>query len=573
MTRPWTLLLVGIAGCSFSSSEMAMVIDNSCVDDTGCQQGVCSDRICIDDSGASVEVAIEVLRSSSDVWGLTPASWAFGAEQASSPTTRDLQLPATRQVRGTVRWNDLRIPATLRFVRRMADSVQSLTPVAVEAQTLREEAGADELTRFDFSAILVAQETYDVVVLPSTDMVMAATGEASAPALRSLPPLYLELVIDDGDPGEPFRFDIEFPSDLASPCTTSEDTGCTLEAEVLSVDGLTELPEAGLQVRAIEMETGRIVSSIGETDETGRVSIRISDTAADYWIRITSSVGRAPFPAVSVDPDVVFDSQSETRFIYIPRLPPVRYTGTVRDANDAAVPGATLRFLSTGIFGGSQLGLEGSFSGSATTNEDGTFSVELLPGYYSISVTPPADVENNWGVLTTEALLVGEQLTAAEAFIVPPQIGLQGLVTTFRDEAASGVTIVARARSHADSIAMHRSQEVVSNSIGAFAMTVDEGIYDLQVRVPSETGFAWLIEPNLAMSGDRGDLSRSYRLVPPIPVRGFLRASDGSPAAGALIRGYLSIDDGGGSRRIQIAETTSREDGSYELLIAPGLGE
>lgn len=573
MTRLSALLLFGIAGCSFSSSEMASVIDNSCAGDSDCEQGVCSDRICIDDSGASVDVAIEVLRSSSDVWGLTPASWAFAAGPASGVTVRDLDLPPTRQVRGSVRWNDLRIPATLRFVRRMDGPVQSLTPVAVEAQTLRQEGGVDGLTSFDFSAVLVAHETYDVVVLPSTDMVMEDTGEASAPALRSLPPLYLQLAIDDADPGEPFRFDIEFPSDLASPCTTAQDTGCTLEAQVLSVDGLAAIPEAGLQVRAIEMETGRVVSSIGETDESGRVAIRISDTATDYWIRITSSVGRAPFPAVSIDPEVVFANQSETKFIYIPRLPPVRFTGRVRDANDAAVPGATVRFLSTGIFGGSQLGLEGSFSGSATTNEDGNFDVELLPGYYTISVTPPVDVENNWGVLVTEAPLVGDQVTATEALIVPPQVGLRGWVTTFRDETAPGVTIVARARSDGDSIAMHRSQEVVSNSIGAFAMTVDEGIYDMQVRVPSETGFAWLIERNLSIDVARGDLTRSYRLVPPIPLRGFVRASDGTPAAGALIRGYVVIDDGGESRRIQIAEATSREDGSYELLIAPGLDE
>lgn len=573
MTRLWTLLSLGIAGCSFSSSEMALVIDNSCAGDTGCEQGVCSDRICIDDSGASVDVAIEVLRSSSDVWGLTPASWAFGAEPASGATVRDLDLPATRQVRGAVRWNDLRIPATLRFVRHMDGPVQSLTPVAVEAQTLREEGGVDGLTSFDFSAILVAHETYDVVVLPSTDMVMQDTGEASAPALRSLPPLYLQLAIDDANPGEPFRFDIEFPSDLASPCTTTENTGCTLHAQVISVDGVEAILEPGLQVRAIEMETGRVVSSIGETDESGRVAIRINDTATDYWIRITSSVGRAPFPTVSVDAEVVFENQSETKLIYIPRLPPVQFTGRVRDTNDAAVPGATVRFLSTGIFGGSQLGLEGSFSGSATTNEDGTFGVELLPGRYTISVTPPANVDNNWGVLVAEAPLLGDQVTATEALIVPPQIGLRGWVTTFRDETAPGVTIVARARSPADSIAMHRSQEVVSNSIGAFAMTVDEGIYDLQLRVPSESGFAWVIERNLSMTADRGDLTRSYRLAPPIPVRGFVRASDGSPAAGALIRGYVLIYDGGESRRMQIAEATSREDGSYELLIAPGLDE
>ena len=82
---------------------------------------------------------------------------------------------------------------------------------------------------------------------------------------------------------------------------------------------------------------------------------------------------------------------------------------------------------------------------SATTNEDGSFGAELLPGFYSISVTPPEDVDNSWGILPAEAL-VGEGLTEAETLVVPSQIRLRGQVTTFSDESASGVTILARAR-------------------------------------------------------------------------------------------------------------------------------
>jgi hypothetical protein len=143
-------------------------------------------------------------------------------------------------------------------------------------------------------------------------------------------------------------------------------------------------------------------------------------------------------------------------------------------------------------------------------------------------------------------------------------------VTTFRDEPAPGLTVVARARSAPDTVALHRSQEVVSNSIGAFAMTVDDGVYDMLVKVPPETGFAWLVEPDLPVNAQTGDLARLYRLAPPIVMRGFVRASDGSPVPDAAIRGYVLSDAQGQPRRIQIAETASREDGSYQLLIAPG---
>jgi len=568
MRACFILMLLVAAGCNFGESEL-QTIENSCANNADCVEGVCDGEICIDDSGVAVGVAIEVLRGSSEQQLAMPASWAFATESFSGANTRDLILPATRQVRGTVRWDGLPVPATLRFVRRMADSVAPLSPVPVEVDTLRETAAGDGEADYDFTAVLVAGETYDVAVLPSTDMVMAPgepSAEASAPAIRSLPPLYLELFVEDGDLAVPVRFDIAFPAGLTNSCADAEDTGCKLEAVVLSSDGEMKVPEQGLQVRAIDRQTARVVSSIGETDENGRFLIRIGDARSGYLIRITSSAASDPFPSVSVEPQVAFEGES----IDIRRLEPVQFSGRVRDSDDRPVPGATVRFLSTDIFEGSQPGLEGSFSGSATTNEEGTFRTELLPGEYAITVTPPEDVENTWGILATESR-VDEDLTDAGTLIVPSQFSLRGLVATFDDELAAGVTVLARARHGPDS-SVHRSQETVSDDLGAFAMSVDTGFYDMQVKVSSESGFAWLVEPELVMSAERGDLARSYRLDPPIAVRGVIRTSDGQAVPDAQIRAYvMTSSEGAASRTIQVAETVSGEDGSYRLLIAPRL--
>jgi hypothetical protein len=450
----------------------------------------------------------------------------------------------------------------------MAGAVAPLTPVPVEVDTFREPAGEDGPEGYDYSTVLVAGETYDVVVLPSSDMVMTP-AEAAAPAIRSLPPLYLELRIDDGDLVEAFRFDVTFSAELAEACTENIDIGCTLVAEVLSVDGEEKLPAAGLQVRAIDKNSARVVSSIGETDEFGSVAIRINDSTTEYWIRLTSRSDGDPFPAASVDPAVPLADDP----IEIPRLDPVQFTGRVRDVDDSPVPAATVRFLSIGIFSGSQLGLEGSFSASATTDEDGSFDAELLPGTYSIAVTPPEAVESAWGILVT-TLPVAEDVTEAGTLIVPAQISLRGQVTTFSEESAPGVTILARARLGEDSAGPNRSQEAVSSDMGAFAMSVDAGLYDMHVQMSSETGFAWLLEPELAMSEASGDLERGYRLDPPIPVRGVIRASNGEVVPNALIRAYVFTSaEGDASRPIQVAETVSGEDGSYRLLIDPRLDD
>ena len=209
--KPWCpLALVLLFGCSFDSGSVP-TIDNSCTSDSGCSEGVCDADICIDESGTTVDLAIEVLGGATEMQVVTPASWAFAAEPATGSSSRDLVLPATRQVLGTVRWNGVRVPATLRFVRKMDDAVASLAPVAIEVDTLREPLGATRSEADDFSTILVAGATYDLVVLPSSDMVMVAAQEP-APAIRTLPPLYLVLPIERGDPGDPFRLDVSFPA-------------------------------------------------------------------------------------------------------------------------------------------------------------------------------------------------------------------------------------------------------------------------------------------------------------------------------------------------------------------------
>jgi len=568
MTSLFAIVLCLLAACSFESVTPLETVSNRCGGDADCQAGVCDGNICIDDSGATVEIAVEVLGSSSEAQRAIPASWAFSLESYTGSNARDFVLPATREVQGTVRWDGLRVPATVRFVRRMASAVEPLQPVPVEADTLREPVGGPGPEGYDFSTVLVAGEMYDVVVLPTSDMVTSPM-DASAPAIRSLPPLYLEASVQGGDPADPFRFDISFPVGLETECSDERKTNCTLAADVASFDGEVELPEPGLQVRAIDEVTGRVVSSIGETDAWGRFAIRIGDATPDYLIRVTSSVGAEPFPAVSVDPDVAFAGDPDRKVIRIPRLSPVQFTGRVSDEAGSAVPGATVRFLSNSVFDYSELGLRGSFSGSATTNEDGTFGAELLSGFYSITVTPPDDSSSSWGVLSSEAL-VGEEVSVAEALVVPSKVELFGSVSTFKEEAAAGVPVLARARLNSTLGSMHRSQEAVSNSQGGFTMGMDLGLYDMHIKVPSETGYAWLVEPALVMDND---LARTYRLDPPLRVEGLVRASDGNGVPGALIRAYVLADDGTSKRPVQVAETVADEEGNYRLLIAPRLGD
>jgi hypothetical protein len=560
----WPIAL--IAACSFDSEPVAFQsVDNGCIADADCPDGSCDGNICIDDTNATVEVVIEVSRSSTEAQSMTPTSWAFPSARFQGSTVRDLILPEIREVRGNVRWDGLRVPASLRFTRRTEGELDPPSGGATEIDTLRE-PGADGLgAPFDFSTVLVAGETYDVVVTPSSDMVMSPSDDATAPAVRALPPLYLEVAVEKGDSGTPFRFDVSFPSNLDDLCVERQSAPCSLRAKIVSFDG--ELPQAepGLQVRAVDKGTGRVVSSIGQTDELGDFAIRLGEDADDYFIRVTSTAGRDPFPSVSVDPDLAL---ADGNIVYVPRLERTRFTGQVRDEDGTPVPGASVRFSSNSIFDESQLGLEGSFAASTTTDQEGSFGTELLPGYYAVTVTPPEDATRLWGVLLAYAL-VGKELTVSEALIVPTRAELLGWIRTFRQEAAVGVSVLARARPEMGRPALHRSQEAVSNSLGRFAMQVDPGLYDLHVQVPAQSGYPWLVEPGLSVSET---LARTYRLPPPVPIEGTVQSNDGTLVPGALIRAYVAVEDGETSRLVQVAETTSDQQGAYRLLIAPQLG-
>ena len=111
----------------------------------------------------------------------------------------------------------------------------------------------------------------------------------------------------------------------------------------------------------------------------------------------------------------------------------------------------------------------------------------------------------------------------------------------------------------------------MSTDEGSFRLSVDAGRYDTLIKIAEATGLPWLVEPELVMSAERGDISREYQLPPPIVVRGRVQASGGDAIAGAPIRAYVFDETADSKRAIQVAETISDEDGFYRLLISPTL--
>ncbi len=574
-------LLALFTACDFGSGELDILL-NSCGGASDCAQGLCEEHICVDDAGRSVEVVVEVLRAGSDTEALTPRSWAYEPVSLSGSSVIDYVLPRTRNVVGQVSLGDVAVPAELRFWRRSESALGSVPVASVKATTMRESIELPGQDAVNYQTKLVAGASYDVVVAPTSD-VLANFGDEPLPALRILPPIYLEDV-KVGEEDSAFRLDVSFPSALVEDCRIDELTGCTLRGSIVSTNGIITTTEPGLQVRAVEVDTGRLVSSIGETDALGRFSIRVSAQAGEYRVRVTSIPGAEPFPSILIDPAELFSELLGELGVIIPRLRPVRFSGRVVDIDDRPVPNVALRLTSDSIFDdiSEMLGQElvGSFTATGATDLDGRFSVNLLPGLYQVMLTPPSSEQNDWGVRLAQALVtkVGDQPEDA-LYRVPSQIAFSGTVLALGSEPASGVSVQIKPRvnlfgssvlEEAD-LARSPSPAPTTNLQGEFRTSLDAGRFDVSVTPDSQTGFPWIVQPDLDLTQAQGAQMRDYSLPAPIVARGRITASDGTVISGAQIRAYSFVGEGESRRAVQIAKTDSDENGNYRLLIAPTL--
>ena len=104
-------------------------------------------------------------------------------------------------------------------------------------------------------------------------------------------------------------------------------------------------------------------------------------------------------------------------------------------------------------------------------------------------------------------------------------------------------------------------------------MTLDVGLFDMLVKVSSETGFPWAAEIGLT-TADSDGLTRNYELDAPIVVRGDILTSAGVPVSTSQIRAYILVSGPGEEeelRPVQIADTATTQEGMYRLLLSPSL--
>jgi hypothetical protein len=260
--------------------------------------------------------------------------------------------------------------------------------------------------------------------------------------------------------------------------------------------------------------------------------------------------------------------------------------GRVVDADVQGVP-ANVIIKSDQLFGGN-FGDNVSYRTVVSTDEDGTWSAELMPGDYTAIAIP----SSNPDLATTSSELkvaVGD-LGQGKSLVLFPKASMTGAVTTPQGGVADTLPVLVqpsfgKSTSFLKSV-LDAEQQLPGNTSaitagdGSFSMLVDHGELDLAIKPDQDTLLPWLVRARVSVpaSADPEPVAMgSLPITNPIVLTGLVRAP--SPQndllGGSQIRAFITVENGEGERptAIQIAETTAAPDGSYQLLLPASISQ
>jgi len=239
-----------------------------------------------------------------------------------------------------------------------------------------------------------------------------------------------------------------------------------------------------------------------------------------------------------------------------------------------------------------------SFTRTVVVDELGTAKLDLLPGTYRVVATPaePCSLVSCLGTTqVTWAIPASPSLQKGKVLQMFPAIGVAGHAEVASGAPAVGAAVRALAspsildlnvmnRGDATAEVLPRAAFGQVDAQGDFYFGADSGTYDFRVEPNPDTGFAWLVQPQVPIDAPAGQgLYLSLPRLPlPIVYRGRITNGTGHsqlPVPSALIRAFVYVaPDGKVTQRptdssvaVQVAETHSDSSGDYTLLVPAGI--
>lgn len=561
--RRWVALLALCASaCSFDLMEQAAVLENTCVNDMQCNGATCEGGMCVAATGAAFAITLQVTPASA-AYGVEPPTIVLPEFALTTGSDRIVLVPDAAQVFGDVRVDGDTIAASLRFVPMTGS--RAFSPRATVAKTsMPISVATDEIA--DYSAPLLQGTDYRVTIVPAD--------------LTVVPPLRLSLA---GSDEAARRFDVTYDSDSFSSRKVQ----------------LADLPEGTWSIVAIDPVTAEEIST-RPLVSTGTASVTLlSAEALDVFDVVVAPVGEpgvgGVLPTFRVAYDALVPDGSGILTLTLPTTARVvSFVGTIEpclassSASGETRPAVAVALRSRSLLATDSLvGFTASFATTATAEYDTsvhewTFSAQIPEGQYDVVVTPAA--ESQCGVFAESRMIrapsQGTDTTAA-LLQLPALSFLSGRVrTVVQAMPVAGASVAASALGLRDAIALepdddtvtryNRSQQASSDMLGEFTLPVDVGAYDVVVKPPADTGFAWQVFHDVNV-GARTDtpFDREINLPAPVVLRGVLQTPSDAPSMlGATVQAYTTVSDPErGQRALPIGSVVADGDGRFMLLL------
>ncbi len=561
--RGGVVLALCFQACSFELMEPPLVVENSCVGNSDCPGASCEHGMCVAATAPALAVTLEI----------TPTSPAYGAEPAAivlppfslaGADDRVLIVPDPISVVGDVRANGAAIAADLRFVPTL---VTAVTQRAISAKTFAEPAVVANGELADYVAPLLADTTYRVRVTPVDR--------------QALPPMALELT---ANADKVQRLDAVYdPARL-----------------VTHTIPISNLPAGSWFATAVDPMTGEAVSTrapVSSDAPDAVLTFAAMPATFDLVIEPVIEAGaenQAPTFRITHDRLIVLDS--DTLRAVLPELGrAVSFIGTVEHCRDLLMepevdnrpPMAVALRSRTLLTAAGMQDASASFATTATATYDAavrewSFSTQVAEGEYDVVVTPATG--SGCGVFAERRTIQApatSNATAAALLQLQTMSSLAGRVrASGQATPVPGASVVANALGLRDAIAFeaaddtvtryNRSQQTTTDDAGEFTLPIDVGAYDVLIKPPAESGFAWHVMRDVNV-GARTDtpFDREIDMAAPVVLRGVLRAASMAAVMdGATIRAYTTTDDAErGQRALPIGVATADGDGGFMLLL------
>ena len=328
-----------------------------------------------------------------------------------------------------------------------------------------------------------------------------------------------------------------------------------------------------------------------------------SDQQAQELIRLSPPPGKtAPTLLLSRGALGLFKANSGTLsdFTSLPSV--VSVHGQVTALATPKPVAATVTAVAKEIIG-IEPGVLASFVSTVTADDDGQFTLDLLPGKYLVSAVPTVQLDTEtssspdsklaaviqpWTVAEAPGEQAGKVIELSNALPINGAAfdasGSTAVVTALVQAAASTASTKTSVLDQAlgQPVVVPRAATGRVQPRGDFALIADPGIFDVSVRPLAASGFSWLVVPGVAVgTADTiaGTNLMSRALPLPVVYRGTvtLPAADGkssAPVPGALIRcfvytalGAYTSDETKADSVVQVAETRAGMNGQFTLLI------